>query len=374
MFNLKTEEIKEFDGINTLNEINNQPKAWNEVLKIIDELNEMAEIKANLCKRKVIFSGAGSSAFIGNCLKSIFIKQGYRNIEAIDSTRIVSAEDNYLINEPTLMFSYSRSGNTPEAIAAIKVANKKIEDIKHIIITCDARSKLADYANNSDNCILVVMPVYANDQGFAMTCSVSSMFLATYYMFNHNEETARIITSFSSILADNLDSFWDMTDDITNFDYNRAIFLGSGTLEYLAQEAAIKSMELTDGLINATYFHPMGFRHGPKALINKDTLTIHFISNYEKTRKYDIDLLNEINVQRKGNRTLVIDTKSNHEANYSFPLFDFKFNEMTIYLANLVIAQILSVRKAIKLGYKIDNPCVGNEVNRVVQGVILHLD
>jgi fructoselysine-6-P-deglycase FrlB-like protein len=47
------------------------------------------------------------------------------------------------------------------------------------------------------------------------------------------------------------------------------IYLGSGPLEALAKEAALKIMELTGGAVMTMANSALGFRHGPKAAVNR---------------------------------------------------------------------------------------------------------
>jgi tagatose-6-phosphate ketose/aldose isomerase len=44
-----------------------------------------------------------------------------------------------------------------------------------------------------------------------------------------------------------------------------------------------------------TYFEsPLGFRHGPKSILDDRTLAVSYISGDPYTRKYDLDLLAEL--------------------------------------------------------------------------------
>ena len=62
----------------------------------------------------------------------------------------------------------------------------------------------------------------------------------------------------------------------------------------LAMEAALKLLELSDGAVVATANSPLGFRHGPKTIVNRATLVVVFVSNDALARKYDWDLLQEL--------------------------------------------------------------------------------
>ena len=62
----------------------------------------------------------------------------------------------------------------------------------------------------------------------------------------------------------------------------------------LAREAALKLLELTDGRMSRCSDSPLGFRHGPKTFVNDRTLVVVFLSNDAYTRRYDLDLLDEL--------------------------------------------------------------------------------
>ncbi len=76
--------------------------------------------------------------------------------------------------------------------------------------------------------------------------------------------------------------------------FERVVYLGSGVLGGLAREAALKLLELTDGAVATFAFTPMGFRHGPKTILNARTLIVVFASNDRLTRRYDLDLVEEL--------------------------------------------------------------------------------
>ena len=50
----------------------------------------------------------------------------------------------------------------------------------------------------------------------------------------------------------------------------------------------------------------MGFRHGPKTIVNDRTLVVVFLSNDAYTRRYDLDLLEEIRRDGKAGGLLAI--------------------------------------------------------------------
>src|SRR6185369_16976892 len=53
--------------------------------------------------------------------------------------------------------------------------------------------------------------------------------------------------------------------------HRRVVYLGSGALTGLAREAALKLLELTAGQVVSYWDSPLGFRHGPKAVLEQGT-------------------------------------------------------------------------------------------------------
>ncbi|MCW1040792.1 tagatose-6-phosphate ketose isomerase, partial [Streptococcus anginosus] len=61
-------------------------------------------------------------------------------------------------------------------------------------------------------------------------------------------------------------------------DFDRVVYLGSGSLAGLAHEAHLKVLEVTAGQVEASFESSLGFRHGPKSIVNEDTLVFLFLS------------------------------------------------------------------------------------------------
>jgi tagatose-6-phosphate ketose/aldose isomerase len=204
------------------------------------------------------------------------------------------------------------------------------------------------------------------------------MILACFAFFN-NEELDRICGDIK-LLAENLEresrGLTTLAQNWAQRDYRRLIVLGSGCCKGLAREAALKSMELTMGAVNANYDSSLGFRHGPKAVIKDDTLTVHFISSDPFTAQYDMDLLKEINQQKKGNKLIALSPG---------PL-DFEVDEHIVISTQgygagaelfcgvnyLVFCQLLAMFKSLELKLPTDNPSSAGELTRVVSGVTIY--
>ncbi len=67
-------------------------------------------------------------------------------------------------------------------------------------------------------------------------------------------------------------------------------------------------LELTAGKVATMYDSELGFRHGPKSIIDDNTLTVAYLSDDEYRRRYELDLVREMAHQRKGNKLLLFTT------------------------------------------------------------------
>ncbi len=63
-------------------------------------------------------------------------------------------------------------------------------------------------------------------------------------------------------------------------------------LKGIARESQLKLQELTDGKIICKYDSFMGFRHGPKAVVDENTLIVYLFSNDNYVNQYEVDLVN----------------------------------------------------------------------------------
>lgn len=155
------------------------------------------------------------------------------------------------------------------------------------------------------------MPEQSNDKGFAMTSSFTCMTLAGISIFNLSklqEIKIKLSLCINSIKNHKKDLI-DLIKILNFIDVERIIYLGSSALKYLSEEASLKYLELTSGKISTFYNSPLGFRHGPKSIVNDKTMIIIFLSNNNHTRKYDIDLIKEIYSDRVAKSIVVLDMK-----------------------------------------------------------------
>lgn len=378
------EELKNKKAYSTAKEIEQQPRVWRELYNIL--LNQKLEISSFLTpilKRegiRVIITGAGTSAFVGNCSEGYLRRNLKLDIEAIDTTDIVASPENFFCKgKPTLLISHGRSGDSPESLATIELAEKIIDEIYFLNITCNKNGSMAKGTIGKKNCLNIFMPEESNDDGFAMTSSFTCMLLTDLMLpfINEIENKKELFDILSNEAERIINEDVEIIEKISRNDYDRLIYLGSGALKGCAMESALKSLELTHGVVNTNSNTPLGFRHGPKSVINDSTLLGLFISNHVYTQRYDLDLLNEI-TNEPGDRKIMVflpEEMNVNGADYIFSLKqDFsKVDEAFLVPLYIIYAQMLGLFKSLNLGITPDNPNPEGYVNRVVKGVIIYV-
>jgi len=378
-------ELKNLGASITSREIRQQPNLWEETYSIYQENKK--EINAYLSsisekheRVQIIFSGAGTSAYVGDTTKP-FVKEqldSYKwDVQSVATTSIVSNPYQYLDkNTPTLLVSFARSGNSPESVAAVNLAKEIVEDLCQLTITCSSDGKLAKASEGDRKNLLVLMPEKSNDQGFAMTGSYTCMTLTTLLIFSDfSIETEKRYINQIVHLGEEVLNRSEVIVEFLNDGFKRIIYLGSGVFEGVAREAQLKVLELTAGKIVTAFDSSLGFRHGPKSFIDENALVFLFVSNNSYTRNYDIDMLNELKADDITQRTVAVQIDRNNK----FDGDSFDFNNLGAVLPDaflalpyVIFAQIVSLSTSIKLGNKPDYPSPTGTVNRVVKGVTIH--
>lgn len=375
----------EFKNYITWQEIVQQPSIWKEELEIVkNNLRSIGDFieKIQGKKVKVIFTGAGSSEFVGNTLCSYVNSKIDIDVLSIPTTDIVSMPEQYLETDTTtILVSCARSGNSPESVATVNLADKIVKNIYHIFITCNPEGHLATISKDGDNKYLLLMPEKTNDKGFAMTGSFSSMVVAGVLILLRKNfvEMEEKVTYIANVVEKNLEKILDNVEAITDLDIDRIVYLGDGALKGLAEEMSLKVLELTGGKLASFYNTFLGFRHGPKSIVNDKTAIICMMSNNIYTRIYELDLLKEFKNEGGKKKIIVFDTIYDEEVknncDYYFSFADKRLGEIEEVFAGLgylIYGQLISLIKSAKLGVNPDNPCPTGEVNRVVKGVIIH--
>ena len=385
MFSKTDAELEKLGAKITTREIEQQPELWqqtwsiyqNNKTKITDFLNQ---INQKWGKVRVIFTGAGTSAYVGNTIMPYLQKNGDRkkyDFEAIDTTKIVSTPEDYLEKDtPTILVSFARSGNSPESVATVELAKKLVTNLYQIAITCAPEGHLAQDLEGDPTGLVLLMPEKSLDQGFAMTGSFSCMSLMALLVFDTltNEKKENIVSQIAQ-MGKSVIEREDEIQSLVDIDFNRITYIGSGSLGGLAEETRLKILELTAGEVAALFDTSMGLRHGPKSFLDKKTIVFDFVSNDTYTRQYDLDILNEIKNDQIVPLVMAVGQEKEGQ-DFSGKSFMFAEQELLpdAYLAlpDVMFGQTIALLTSIKVNNKPDTPSPTGTVNRVVKGVTIH--
>jgi len=360
---ISQQRLEKAGGYWTAREISQQPNIWPliEGLVAADAAASRAFLEPLMRRSdlRIVLTGAGTSAFVGECLAPALARKSGHAVDAVATTDLVGSPMIWLRPRvPMLLVSFARSGNSPESVAALQLAEQYVQECHHL-----------------RNTRIVLLPEETNDRGFAMTSSYSGMLLAAALVFDLIASAAETVAQLARSAGEVLAGTLPLIGSLTRERFERIVYLGSDSLKGLAREAALKTLELSDGQVVAISDTPLGFRHGPKTIINDRSLVVVLLCNEPYTRRYEVDLLNELRADGVARRVLALTAQ---------PLQDLRnpddvalsgagaASDLALCLPYAVFAQSLAFMQSLSLGLTPDVPNARGTVNRVVQGVTIY--
>lgn len=379
------EDLVSNGGLNTAKEISSQPDLWGKTyLKLLDEKSQIEEFLGKAWKSNcsyVILTGAGTSAFIGESLVGPFQKKWRIPCRAIATTDIITHPENYFIKAaPTLLISFARSGDSPESVATVEMAREHCDTLFELNITCNKEGELAKSAEDKNSHVFL-LPEETNDNSLAMTASFSSMLLAGFLILNIHEveQMKNVVDKICEMGKYILDKKISDLRELAMIDYERMVFLGSGPLFGIAHESHLKVQEMTDGKVICKYDTFLGFRHGPKAVVNDSTVIVYLFSNNAYSALYEVDLVKSVLETNAGEKSIAVGNSIIKEADelkydlsIQFPGGTKGLPEEFLSMVYILPAQIIGFYKSLSLGLSPDSPSKRGAISRVVQGVKIY--
>lgn len=364
----------------TIKEIAHQPKMWMETFDIV--LSRKAEIEKFVKENgldentRIILTGAGTSAYIADAAECVYTRAGASGAKAVATTDIVSDPESFLDPSDRLFISFARSGNSPESVAAYNIARKYCKDALHLIITCNPEGSLAKGADPKKD-LVIVLPDGTNDRSLAMTSSFSSMLVTSILCKNAanieaQKEKLGAAAAFAARFLE--DDVIAKVKETTGKNIKRAVFLGSGPLKGIACECHLKLQELTDGQIMCSFDSFMGLRHGPKAVINEETLVVYLLSDEPYIRRYELDLIDQVDKENHPAAQIIVSTTPSGVKDN----IDFEVNSPVAqegeyrFVPYVLIGQLLGYFFSLSKGLNPDAPSVRGTISRVVSGVKIY--
>jgi glucosamine--fructose-6-phosphate aminotransferase (isomerizing) len=284
-------------GQHTWTEITGQPEAWRATLKVFTaDRTALDDFLAQTDFTQILVVGCGSTHYLAQTAAAILTRRTRTPAYAFPSSGLWLFPDT-APSDRTLLLAISRSGTTTETLRALE-RFRETHGGSVLAITCYPESPLVQQAD-----FALVTPA-GQERSVAQTRSFTNMLLLTQALvatLAHDEGMLEHLQRLPDALEDLVARLGDLPQRLgTDLGIERIFFLGGGPLYGLANEAMLKTKEMS--LSYAEAYHPLEFRHGPMSMVNEHTLTVGLLS--------DTGLAEELRVledmQGLGARTLAL--------------------------------------------------------------------
>jgi tagatose-6-phosphate ketose/aldose isomerase len=329
----------------------------------------------------VYLVGAGTSDYVGRGLAPLLRRRWQCDAWAIPSTTLLTDFDDFhRASRQYLWISFSRSGDSPEGVALLERALERHRNVRHIVITCNPEGQMAQLCSRHPaQSLAVILDDAVNDRGLAMTSSFTNMLLAGQCVAHHDELEGfgNVVAQMAETGAPFLPAAAEVASAITALGCNRACFVGSGVLHAVADESALKVVELSAGKVTTLAETPLGLRHGPLSSVDARTLFVAFLSSEARRRGYELDLLREIDRKHLGCVRAAVTVQGIDDVS---PLTDYclsldcpaNFPDHYRPVLDVLFGQLVGLFASIACGVKPDEPSPQGTITRVVQPIKLY--
>lgn len=369
----------------TPREIAQQPETWKTTYqRCLGQTQPLqaalarAGVRATSSSRTVYLVGAGTSDYACRALAPLLRKRWNGDVWPVPSTTLLTDFDQYhRPGREYFWISVSRSGDSPEGVALLERALAHRPEIQHLVITCNAKGKMAQLCGRyPDRAFALLLDDAVNDRGLAMTSSFTNMVLAGQCVANLDN-----LSAFGDILGQIVDAgaqFLPLAAEtaatITTLGCQRACFIGSDALRAVADESALKVVELTAGRVATVAESALGLRHGPLSSLDGQALLVAFVSSDPGRRNYERDLLNEICRKRLGRARVVVTSGPTDDvaalADYTLQLTcPLNFPDEYRPVLDVMLGQLLGLFASLRSGLKPDQPSPNGAITRVVSPI-----
>jgi glutamine---fructose-6-phosphate transaminase (isomerizing) len=263
-------------GQQTTQEILSQPVTWVETARQFEQNAELDKAFVSFSPDEPwLFVACGSSYYLSRTIAAQWAKLLRVACTAVPASELLFAPDDVLRRtEARQVVLVSRSGKTTEVLRAAEwlKANTTVQTLG---VTCSNDSVLEDL------CTHVLKLPWADEKSMVMTRSFTSILLLFERLSAKFVGDSGLVSALDALpektvawLAANADKIRALGTKRRFADF---VFLGQGAHYWLAQEAALKMIEMSSSYAQA--YHTLEFRHGPKSIASKDTLITFFLSD-----------------------------------------------------------------------------------------------
>jgi tagatose-6-phosphate ketose/aldose isomerase len=279
-----------------------------------------------------------------------------------------------------LLVSLSRSGESPESVAVVEAVLETEPETRHLIITCNAEGTLAREFPRTPRVTMVSLPEDVNDRSLVMTSSFTNLVLAALYLgwLDETDQFAAAVDRVRNAGEKLLECWPDCLAEWVSGEVGRIVFLGSGCRFAAAREGALKLLEMTAGRVATLAETYLGLRHGPMCFIDSRTLVVCFLSSDRVIRRYEDDLIRELDAKKLGERRLFAGIEDPgrgmsgaRDVSISYRTSDGATDDELVLL-DAMLAQIMGFHRCREEGLSPDSPSVEGIISRVVGEFRIH--
>jgi glutamine---fructose-6-phosphate transaminase (isomerizing) len=273
----------------TYQEIMSQPDVWRHILNRNSNGIPWYNQKPNNSPSNMYFIGCGTSYYLAVIAASIYSRLTGACARGITSSDVMFFPESINAHGKVRAITISRSGETTETVWATKHLCKL--GIRTLALTCQQNSSLSKQADAS------YVIDEANEVSVVMTRSFTGMLLVIQKLAALHSNNKTYLSELehlpemgTKLLNTPMDDFNSL---IINDNISMVTYLGQGAYYGLASESMLKMKEMA--ITNTEVFHTLEFRHGPKSVIDTNSLVIILLS--DSAREHEIKLAHELKEQ-----------------------------------------------------------------------------
>ncbi len=263
-------------GIYTREEIFSQPDTWAASLERIGhEAAVLEDIYRTGHYDQILLTGCGSPYYAALALAPLAAQLTHIPARAMPGSEVFHyPELSFAPGKKVLMVVLSRSGETTELLRACE-AFKANQEGDIITISCYPNHPLTKQGT-----INLLLPE-AHETSLAQTRALSSLYLATLALiclWSGRKDLLEAMQKLPAVGQSLLDRYSEQAVKLGEDPrFSRFYFLGSGPRYGLACELSLKMKETS--LAHSEPFHVLEYRHGPKAMVNNETVILSMINS-----------------------------------------------------------------------------------------------
>lgn len=250
----------------TWSELIAQPDAWEALLQRLTDRKGFPKLDLSSYD-EVVLVGSGTSYYLAMAVGDWIKRRHNVPLRAVPSCEVML--DDYETRPrggKRLAIGFSRSGESSELVLAIEALKRVGFEV--LSIGCTGNSSLLKLGDH----VIHVREGY--EDGLVMLRSFTSMLLVSQVLFGDVSDEAELRTlpdAGRAILRDKGEALKNLAN---RRNFNRFVFLASGSSYPIAVEAGLKVQEMA--IATSETYHSLEYRHGPKATADRDTLVTLF--------------------------------------------------------------------------------------------------